>query len=177
MCPLNTDLELNEYHASASPCYEEGQGIMTRPSLRAKVCLGLTASLVPLTACMVQKMQAVVEKTETSLSWPGRGIPGAHTSARMWEMSTQTYTSFLGGKMLVCEQRYLPVWQMGHLHFGFTAGSVGCLLLSEQTRKQPICVCLLLERLESITTPPPQGRQLCGTTSHLGKRDQQMTPK
>lgn len=143
--------------------------MMTKPCLWAKVHLDLTASLVPLTACVVQKMQAVVGKTETSLSWPGRGIPGAHASARAWGMSPQTYTTFLGGKMFVCEQRQLCVWQKGQLHFGLTAGSAGCLLLSEQTGQQPICVCLLLERLESITTPPPQGRQLCGTTSHLGK--------
>lgn len=43
MCPLKTDLELNEHHASASPCYNEGQGIATRPYLGAKVCLGLKA--------------------------------------------------------------------------------------------------------------------------------------
>lgn len=115
------------------------------------MCLGLTASLVPLTARVIQKVQGAVDKTETSLSWPGRTIPGAQVSARTWRISTQIYTTFLGGKMLVCEQSHLCVWHKGQLHLGLPAGSAGC----EQTGQQPICVCVLLERLESITTPPP----------------------
>jgi len=43
MCLLKTDLDHNEHHVSASPCYDEGQGIVTRPYLGPKVCLGLKA--------------------------------------------------------------------------------------------------------------------------------------
>lgn len=41
MCPLKTDLEVDEHHVSASSCYKEGQGIVTRLCLGAKVCLVL----------------------------------------------------------------------------------------------------------------------------------------
>lgn len=44
MCLLKTDLELDEHHASASPCYKEGQSIVTRPCVGAKVCLVLKAT-------------------------------------------------------------------------------------------------------------------------------------
>lgn len=43
MCPLKTELELNKHHASASLCCKEGQGIVARPYLGAKLCLGLKA--------------------------------------------------------------------------------------------------------------------------------------
>lgn len=42
-CPLKTDLELNEHYVSTRLCYKEGQDLVTRPYLGAKVCLGWKA--------------------------------------------------------------------------------------------------------------------------------------
>ena len=122
----------------------------------------------------VQKMQAVVEKTEDFFPVPtekGRGNPGAHTLARMWERSTEMDITFLGGKKLVCEQSNLLTWRTGWLHFGFPAGSVDRLLLSEQMRK-PICVRLHSQRGwrasplllsgegSSVARPPTWGNEI-----------------
>lgn len=98
-CPLKIDLGLNEHHAFASSCYKEGQGIVTRPYLGAKVCLAFDSTCSR--SKWAQKTQAVVEKTEDFfpvLTEKGRGNPGAHALARMWGMSTEMDVTFVGGQ-------------------------------------------------------------------------------
>lgn len=134
--------------------------------------------LWPLTARVarasgLRKMQAVVEKTEDffpALTEKGRGNPGAHALARMWEGSAETDMTFWWDEMLACMQSHLPAQRAGWLHFGFPAGSVDRLLLSKQTGK-PICVCLgsqrgwrasplLLREGSSVARPPTWGNEI-----------------
>lgn len=116
----------------------------------------------------------MVEKTEDVcpvLTKKGRSNPGAPTPARMWGRSTGTDMTFLGGRMLVCERSHFTTWRIRQLHFGFLAGFVDCLVLSEQTGK-PIHTRLRSQRgwrasplllpreVSSVARPPTWGNEI-----------------